>query len=113
MYHGTIPPASNRAGFSRMFEIEDDETGDPVDLSDCEIVFAIRDPKSRSVMLTGSVGNGVTVTDTGVFQVVFTATQMRALCAQTYEIGCTVSNDDSEPQQLIIGTLPVLDGIVT
>lgn len=113
MYLGTLAPASNRAGFSRTFEVIDDDTGDLIDLSDCEIAFEARDPVSRTTVLSASVGSGVTVEDTGVFNVAFTAAQMRALCSKTYEVGCTISNADSEPQQIIIGSLPILDGIVT
>lgn len=111
MLTGALPPVSNRAGFSMQFELLDDDTDEAVDLSDASIVFEVAD--NGSIELSATTENTkVSIVDTGVFQVDFTATEMRTLCAKTYQLGCTVTNDDSEPQQLIIGTLPVLDGIV-
>lgn len=115
MYQGTLAPRSNRAGWSYFVEVLDDETGEPVDISDTSIVLELRDPRTDTITLSATTENGgITLTeDVGFFQVSFTAIQMRTLLAETYEVGVTITNDDSEPQQLIIGTLPVLDGIVT
>lgn len=112
MYQGTLPARSNRAGWSPIIEISDDDSGDAVDLADATIVFELRDPDDRTTMLSATSSSGISILDTGVFQVSFTAEQMRQLCAKTYEIGCTIGNADSEPQQLILGTVPILDGIV-
>lgn len=112
MLTGTLEPASNRAGFSLIVELLDDDTGDAVDLTGASIVFEVSD-NSSSVLSATTSNAKVTIVDTGIFKVDFTATEMRALCAKTYTLGCTVSNADSEPQQLIIGFLPVLDGIVS
>lgn len=48
----------------------------------------------------------------GVFQWRFEASEMRNLDAQTYEVGVTLEQDD-DTVQLIIGTVPVIDGVVT
>lgn len=94
------------------FELLDDDTDEAIDLTGATIVFEVAD--IGSVELSATTANTkVSIVDTGVFQVDFTATEMRALCAKTYQLGCIVSNGDSEPQQLIIGTLPILDGIVS
>lgn len=113
MYIGTLSPASNKAGFSLLIEVVDDDTEDAIDLSACSIVFEIYDDLSETTKLSATTDNGkVTVGDTGIFQVAFTAADMRSLDAKTYKVGCTISNDDSQPQQFIIGSLPVLDGVV-
>jgi len=112
MLTGTLNQVSNRAGFSLQIELLDDDTDEAVDLSGAMIVFDISDGESPVLSAT-TANSKISITDTGVFQVDFTADEMRALCAKTYMVGCTVSNADSEPQQLIIGTLPVLDGIVS
>jgi len=93
-------------------ELLDDETGDSVDLTGATIKFEVSD--CGSPVLSATTDNAkVSIVDTGVFQVDFSASEMGALCAKTYKVGCTVSSDDSEPQQLLIGSLPVLDGIVS
>lgn len=114
MYQGSFSPVSNRGGWSQNIEVVDADTDEYVDLSDATIVFEVRNPRTLTAELSATTGNSkVTVVDTGVFQIAFTASEMRDLCAGTYEVGCTISNADSEPQQFIIGTVPVLDGVVT
>lgn len=114
MYQGSFPPKSNRAGWSEIIEVVDDDTDEFVDLSDAEIVFEVRNQRSMTTELSATIDNEkIEVLDTGVFQVSFTAAEMRNLCAGTYDVGCTISNADSEPQQFIIGTVAVLDGVVT
>lgn len=111
MYIGSLSPVSNRAGMTFIREVVDDDTDEPIDLSDCAILFEVRDGCSPA--LSASIGSGVTVLDTGVFQVEFTAAQMKTLCPKSYEVGCIITRSGEEPQQFIIGTLPVLDGVVS
>lgn len=114
MYQGIFPPRSNKAGWPLVVEVLDDDTGEDVDISDATIVLELRDPLTGTISLSATTDNGkIIIGDAGFFTVAFTATDMKTLCARTYEVGCTISNDDSEPQQLIIGTVPILDGIVT
>lgn len=116
MYQGTFPPQSNRAGFSTAFQVLDDDTSDPVDIADCTIVFELVDPLDCTTALSATTDNAkVTISglSTGVFQVDFTADDMRTLSARTYKVGCTISNDDTEPRQLIVATMPILFGVVT
>lgn len=114
MYQGTLPPRSNKAGWALVVEVLDDDTDEDVDISAATIVLELRDPRTGTITLSATTSNGrVTIGDTGFFTATFTATNMKTLCAQTYEIGCTISNASSEPQQLIIGTVPILDGIVS
>lgn len=114
MYQGTLPPASNRAGLELIYEVVDDDTDEPIDLSAAAITFEVRDQKGGTSLLVASISNGkVTIIDTGTFQVSFAAGEMKLLCADTYDVGCTIQNGSAEPQQFIIGTLPVLAGVVT
>lgn len=113
MLLGMLSPVSNRADWIEAYELTDEETGDAFDISDAqEITVSIREPNSRNVELTATLSGGsIEHIETGIFQWTFTAAQMQSLCARTYEVGCTIQQDD-QTVQLIIGTLPVLDGIV-
>ena len=71
----------------------------------------MRAPGARSVVLTATLGAGITHIETGVFQWHFTAAQMSALDAGDHEVGCTIVMD-GVTMQLLIGMLPVMDGIV-
>jgi hypothetical protein len=110
MLVGSLQPTSNREDWTVFYELTDGETGELIDLSGVdEITVHVRDKHGRS--LTATLGSGVTVVDTGVFSWTFTEAQMRTLQAKTYEVGCTLKSED-QTVQLLIGTLPVLDGIV-
>lgn len=116
MQIATLPPVSNRAGWSDNYELSDAETNEAIDLTDIEeVTLEVRDPDSRSAVLSATyTGGTITIADvtSGVFSWTFTAAQMRALCSKTYEVGCTIEFDDEEPEQLLIGRLPVLDGVI-
>lgn len=113
MYVGALPPASNRASWIREYEVVDDETGQLVDLTSISITFEVRDPLDGTTVLSATTENGkITVIDTGTFQHNFTRDDMAKLCARSYEVGCTLADAD-DTVQFIIGTLPVLDGVVS
>jgi hypothetical protein len=114
MYIGSLPAASNRATYTQAFQLYDNEDSEGVTLEDATITVELRKPGCTSPELSAEIGDGVTVTDEdeGQFELQFTVTQMRNLCAMQYEIGIVIEQDD-ETVQYIAGTLPVIDGIVT
>ena len=111
MLTGTLTPVSNKADWAESFEILDDETGEQIDLSDAtEIVIEIKSKSRDNVLLSASLtGDTVEFVEDGVFQWSFTAAQMTTLCSGTYDVRCRITKD-AIVTQLIIGTLPVLDG---
>lgn len=65
-------------------------------------------------LLTAEIGDGITIVDTGVFQLYFSRDDMRTLDPGTYIVGCTMeSSDGVDVRQLFIGRLPVLSGYVS
>lgn len=114
MFTGPLDPVSNRATWTEQVRAIDTETGEAMSLTDAqEITVEIRRQRDCRPSLSASLtGATVSLIDSDLaFEFTFTADQMRTLCAGTYDIGCTVKIND-ETDQLIIGTLPVLDGIV-
>lgn len=67
---------------------------------------AVNTTGTQSGVHTGSSGS------IGTFQWRFEAAAMRGLSAKTYEVGLVIEQDDDEVQ-LVIGTLQVMDGIVS
>jgi hypothetical protein len=104
MFLGSLPLASNRADWSEIFEIFDDETGEQIDLSDSTILLEVRDDYRR---VTASVA----LVDTGKFEAAIPRDQMRQFCSGTYEVGCTLMRDGIVTQEFI-GSLPIMDGVV-
>lgn len=113
MYIATLPPVSNRATWIEAVELTDQETGDLIDLTDCSIEVQVRtQDDSQTTVLSASTDDGdVTIVDTGVFQFEFSATEMAALAPDSYDIGAIITRD-GETAQIVIGTIPVLEGVV-
>jgi hypothetical protein len=114
MYIGTLPAASNRGVYAQDFQLFDHETEDGIDLTGATILLEVRKPGCASTSLSATNGNGIEITDfdEGQFELAFTASQMRNLDPMTYECGITITQN-SETVQYFIGSLPVLDGIVS
>jgi hypothetical protein len=104
MFIGTLPAASNRADWSEIFEVYDDETGEQIDLSTAIITLQIRDGYR-------CIDASIVLVDVGKFEASVSLGQMKQLCAGTHDIGGTMTRDGIVTQE-IIGNLPVLDGVV-
>jgi hypothetical protein len=114
MLTGLLNPVSNKATWAVTYELRDDDTDELIDLSNIdEIVVEVRDIATKSSMLSAKLSDAsIVIESTGIFSWQFSSDQMRTLCQKMYEVGVTITEDD-ETAQLLIGKLPVLDGIVT
>lgn len=111
----TLEAVSNKATWSEDRSLIDQETGERIDLGDLdEITIQVVEREGGSVVLSGSLSGGEIelLDDDEIFRWTFTASQMSALCAKTYSVGI-IATQDEETIQILVGTLPVLDGIVT
>jgi hypothetical protein len=115
MDQGSLAPISNRADWpdSHAFELFDDVDNSVIDLTTATAVtLEIRDQDSCRPVLIASLANGdIVLQGAETFIPTWTASQLGCLCAGTYDIGCTAVVN-GKTIQLIIGTLPVLEGIV-
>ncbi len=110
---GALDPISNKTGWLADFELDDADAGGPIDLTGASIVVEARDPFRGMIVLSATTTNGwITITDTGVFRVNVPPSETQKVCAGTYEVGATITLN-GESRQLIIGTLPIMDGVVT
>jgi hypothetical protein len=104
MFTGSLPIASNRADWSEIFEVFDDETGEQIDLSDSTILLEVRDDCRRVTASTALV-------DIGKFEATIPRDQMRRFCSGTFEVGCTLMRDGIVTQEFI-GSLSIMNGVV-
>jgi hypothetical protein len=113
MYDAQLKPVSNRADWIETFELIDDTTGQVItDLTGVTMKIEVRQLPCYWRALSGTTEDGhVTFAGNGIIQWQFSKSEMSGLCAGTYEIGITVTRDDLTEQELI-GSLPVVDGIV-
>jgi hypothetical protein len=113
MLTGSLAPTSNQEDCKIVVAAEDVTTGAGLDISAASIVCEVRDEQTRAIVLSATTANGgVTRPDNFTFQVWFTRVQMQGLSAGQYEIGAVVTLN-GETRQVILGTLPILDGVVT
>ena len=114
MYIGALPPASNRGTYAQDFLVFDDETEEGIDLAGAVILLELRGPGCSAPALSASTGNGriALQAEAGRFALTVPADEMRSLEAIAYEAGITITQN-GETTQFFIGTLPVLDGIVS
>lgn len=113
MFDATLEPVSNRADWIETIELVDDDTGEIItDLSGVSVALQVRARDCCSPILSASSDAGtITIGEGGIIQWHFTKTQMGGLCAGVYDIGITVTRDGITEQELI-GTMPVLEGVV-
>ena len=107
MYIGSLRASSNRATWVEEFQLYDDETNEPVDLTGATIVMQFRHPGDCSPILTADISQAAL----GTFQAKLTADQMKTLMPKQYDVGVTIERDGIITQEFI-GTIPVLDGVV-
>lgn len=113
MYEAQLNPISNRADWIETIELIDDDTGAIIEnLDGVTAVVEVRSKSPYCRYLHGTTEDGrIIFAPGGIIQWRFTAQEMRALEAGPYEIGFTITRDGITEQELI-GSLPVVDGVV-
>lgn len=112
MYQGTLEPVSNRADWFGTIELVNDDTNEVItDLNGAEISIAIRQRGCWPVLTAKTGDDRISFIGDGIIQWHFTPSDLRCLCAGTYEIGITVKRDDITDQELI-ATIGIIDGVV-
>lgn len=115
MKTGTLAPVSNTATWQDEIEFLDNDTEEPIDMSLIDaITLKVRDPETKSTVLEASLDDGIEVVGDdgdGTIQFTFSADSMSALCPKTYEVGCLIEDEDGFVTQIILGHLPVLEGL--
>jgi hypothetical protein len=112
MLNAILDPVSNRQDWIDTVEVYDDNEN-LVDLTGATIVMAVRDPKNHAQYMIAQTSDGtITIVSVGVFQFQFPLGLMRGFDLQrTFEVGCTILLNGIT-QQLYIGSVSVMDGIV-
>lgn len=113
IYAGNLGTVSNRETWEQSVRVVD-QNGNAVTITGATITLAVRKQPSSSgdsADLTADTTSGITIA-TPVFTFRFEVASMRALDPGNYDVGCTIllSGDTT---QLIVGTVTVVDGIVS
>lgn len=132
-----FPQVTNRESFSQRLTLNDDETGDPIDLTPytnmaCEIRRSRQarlgdcgysenydyGSYGQSPLITLSLGSGITIVDVGVLQIDVAVSQMRSLEPGYYAIALVIADGqttdaNTHAAQIFVGGLPVVWGGVS
>lgn len=107
-----FPRASNRADWRFWLKNTDPENGSLIDIPVNMITLQVRRHGQCGPSLSASPGDGkITSPQAGVLEVRFPASEVRGLSAGTYEVGAILS-DGTDTVQLILGSVPIYDGVV-
>lgn len=111
MYTGNLGTVSNREDWEQSIDVVD-ENGADVDISAATITLAVRAKGSSSPTLTAEVGDGIVVSSPR-FTFTFDVEDMRVFSnSGQYDVGCVVTIG-SVTTQLIVGTVNIVDGVVS
>lgn len=114
MIHVHFQPVSNREDWQETFQVSEEEDGSLIDITGAEITVTVRHRSTQTEILSGEVGDGATLTDptNGEFEIEFLATDMSSVDPGTYDVGLVLVLAGGTTQ-ILLGTLPVLDGVVS
>lgn len=128
-----FPQVSNRESWAQIFTIVDDDTDQPITLTDSNNnpLYAITLEIDRAgphgntggygvnpwydcgnqARILATLANYISILDVGVFQCVIPKSVMQTLRRGTYNVYLTIDpNNEDDGRQLLIGRLPVLFG---
>lgn len=112
---GSLDAVTNRETFQIECQVVDTETGEAISLTGGTVVFEIRSQVDGcgAPLLSATNDDGVEFIDDDLtMQITFSETTMNRLYPGTYDVGMTFERDGIT-KQVIVGTLPVIDGKVT
>ena len=116
MYTGALGAVSNRETWSLGVTVVNADTDDVVDITGASIDVAIREQREGLLpVLTGSLTDGHIVSSapaSGYFEITFQPTDLQNLHAGMYDLGVRIRFASGDYSQLLVGVLPVIDGIV-
>lgn len=116
MYTGALAAVSNRETWTFTVFLTDFDTDVVIDLTGASIDLAVKEQRTSTSLITGSTSDGKIVISTpatgGSFVVTFPPSDMANLSAGMYDVGVRVQVAAGTTYQLLVATLPVVDGIV-
>lgn len=115
MYTGAFAAVSNRETWSFSVTVTDD-AGVAVDLTGATIVVGVREPESLQPRATYTSGDGklaITAPATGGVFTLNVPMDHTTYPPGQYEVGVIVKLASGTKRQLIVATLPVVEGVVS
>lgn len=111
MFIGQLANVSNREDMQLLFEIQDEDTGDAVDLSSASVVLRVNDENGYT-KIDASTDNGkISLSSSTVMQLLIPRSDMTTLDPGNYDVGMTITNEGIT-RSVIVASMTVVDGVV-
>jgi hypothetical protein len=114
MYTGALPAVSNRETWTLSVTVTDD-TGAAVDLTGAVVTIGVREPEALQPRVTYTSGDGklaITAPTTGGIFTLNANLDPSLFPPAMYEVGVIVKLASGTKRQMVVATLPVIDGVV-
>lgn len=98
---------TNQADWVQPIQLKDGETGELIDLTGAAINVRMVDERGNQ-KFSLTVGDGVEITDTGIFEFTVPASTMTNLCPGSYPIG-SIYSLNGEVNDVFVGTVSVVE----
>lgn len=115
MYTGALPAVSNRETWSLSVTVTDD-AGAAVDLTGATVTIGVREPEALLPRATYTSGDGKLAITSPATSGVFTLNtdlDPSLFPPAQYEVGVIIKLASGVKRQLVVATLPIVDGVVT
>jgi hypothetical protein len=111
MFQARLQPIAKGSDWIEIVELSDIDSGDPVDFTGASFTVSLRRKGDSSPSVTGTNATSQVISpEAGIVHIQFMASSIDALDPGEYDIGLKIERDGFT-ESLIIGTLPVIDGI--
>ena len=111
MFFARLDPLAYGSDWILSVQFQDEDTADPLDMSNAEFHVAAQKFREETTSLRGSSADGhITSPEMGTIVIKFTGSETKNLTVGDYKVGLKVERNGFT-ETLVLGTLPVVEGI--
>lgn len=111
MFQARLQPIAKGSDWIEVVELTDIDSGEPVDFTGASFTVSLRRKGDSGPSATGTNSSGQVISpEAGIVHIQFMSGSLGNLDPGEYDIGLKIERDGFT-ESLIIGTLPVIDGI--
>jgi hypothetical protein len=115
MYTGSFPAVATSEDWIVQITVIDEETDAPFNLTGVLFALAIEGEGRSTPDITGSIADGKVIIVSAVngeMSILVPQSEIGRLTPGDYDVGLRLETADGTRKQLIIATLPIVDGVV-
>lgn len=111
MFAARLDPLAFGSDWLVSIQFQDEDTGDPLDLTGAEFTVALQKFRENTTNLKGSTADGhITMPELGTVIIHFLGSETKSLAVGDYKVGLKAERNGFT-ETIVIGTLPVVEGV--